>query len=132
ETLSELAIVRAAAEAHRRYGSACITTYIVSKCASVSDLLEVHILLKEAGLYRAGEAPRSMIMAVPLFETIDDLQRSADIMSDWLALPEIAGVARAHGYQEVMVGYSDSNKDGGYLTSVWELHQATRSLHSVF
>jgi phosphoenolpyruvate carboxylase len=132
ETLSELAIVRAAAEAHRRYGSACITTYIVSKCASVSDLLEVHVLLKEAGLYRVGEAARSMIMAVPLFETIDDLQRSAHIMSDWLALPEIASVARAHGFQEVMVGYSDSNKDGGYLTSVWELHQATRSLHSVF
>jgi phosphoenolpyruvate carboxylase len=132
ETISELDIVRAAADAHRQYGAACITAYIVSKCASVSDLLEVHVLLKEAGLYRASPKPRAAIMAVPLFETIDDLQRAAEIMSDWLALPEVASVVQAHGFQEVMVGYSDSNKDGGYLTSVWSLHQATRSLDEAF
>ncbi|MDP9065917.1 MAG: phosphoenolpyruvate carboxylase, partial [Pseudomonadota bacterium] len=132
ETLSELAIVRAAAEAHRRYGAGCIATYIVSKCASVSDLLEVHILLKEAGLYRNLPVPSAAIMAVPLFETIDDLQRSADIMADWLGLPETVPMLKAHGFQEVMVGYSDSNKDGGYLTSVWSLHQATLSLEAAF
>jgi phosphoenolpyruvate carboxylase len=132
ETLSELAIVRAAAEAHQRYGPGCITAYIVSKCSSVSDLLEVYVLLKEAGLYRGQAAPHAAIMAVPLFETIDDLQRSAEVMSRWLALPEVSQLTQAHGFQEVMVGYSDSNKDGGYLTSVWSLHQATRSLDAAF
>jgi phosphoenolpyruvate carboxylase len=132
ETMSELGIVRAAAEAHRHFGSGCIATYIVSKCESVSDLLEVNVLLKEAGLYRGSEQPRAAVMAVPLFETIGDLARSSDVMKTWLALPEVAAITSAHGYQEVMVGYSDSNKDGGYLTSVWSLHQATQSLAAVF
>ncbi len=132
ETRSELAIVHAAAEAHERYGPACITTYIVSKCDSVSDLLEVNILLKEAGLYRARGTPRAAIMAVPLFETIGDLERAAPVMTAWLKMPETAAVTAEHGFQEVMVGYSDSNKDGGYLTSVWSLHQATQSLAGVF
>ncbi|HEY2634110.1 MAG TPA: phosphoenolpyruvate carboxylase, partial [Steroidobacteraceae bacterium] len=132
ETLSELEVVRAAAEAHRRYGCGCITTYIVSKCDNVSDLLEVNILLKEAGLYRGHGNPRAAIMAVPLFETIGDLAKSSDVMTAWFGLPEVAAITSAHGFQEVMVGYSDSNKDGGYLTSVWSLHQATRSLAAVF
>ena len=132
ETLSELDIVRAAAEAHRRYGSGCITTYIVSKCESVSDLLEVYILLKEAGLYRVRGSRRADIMAVPLFETIGDLSKSSEVMTAWFELPEVVAIASPHGFQEVMVGYSDSNKDGGYLTSVWSLHQATRSLAAVF
>ena len=132
ETLSELAIVRAAAEAHRTYGPACITAYIISKCESVSDLLEVNILLKEAGLYRGAGTPSAAIMAVPLFETIDDLENSSRVMTAWLALPEIAAITKAKGFQEVMVGYSDSNKDGGYLTSVWSLQQATQALAEVF
>jgi phosphoenolpyruvate carboxylase len=132
ETLSELAIVRAAADAKRRYGAGCITTYIVSKCDSVSDLLEVNILLKEAGIYSASGKPPAAIMAVPLFETIGDLTQARDVMTAWFELPEVAAACAAHGYQEVMVGYSDSNKDGGYLTSVWSLHQATRSLAEVF
>jgi len=132
ETVSELAIVRAAAEAHRRYGCQSITTYIISKAATVSDLLEVMILLKEAGLYRPGTEPSCDIMVVPLFETIEDLERGPEVMSAYFALPEIAGLTVARGYQEVMVGYSDSNKDGGYLTSVWSLHQASRALKPVF
>jgi phosphoenolpyruvate carboxylase len=132
ETASELAIVRAAAEAHACYGPASITTYIVSKCDSVSDLLEVQMLLKEAGLYRATDPAASPIMAVPLFETIHDLAGAARIMQAWLSLPGVSGAARSRGYQEVMVGYSDSNKDGGYLTSVWSLHQATLALARVF
>jgi phosphoenolpyruvate carboxylase len=132
ETLSELGIVRAAAEAHRRYGADCIRFYIISKCESVSDLLEVNILLKEAGLYRAQGTSTAAIMAVPLFETIADLERAADVMQAWLQLPETAGITRDFGFQEVMVGYSDSNKDGGYLTSVWSLHQASRKLAAVF
>jgi phosphoenolpyruvate carboxylase len=130
ETRSELAIVRAAAEAHARYGPASITTYIVSMCKSVSDLLEIHILLKEAGLFRPGATPA--VMAVPLFETIADLEAAPGIMRDWFALPGTVGWARARGRQEVMLGYSDSNKDGGYLTSVWSLHRASEALRDVF
>ncbi len=135
ETKSETAIVHAAAEAHRRYGPQSITTYIISKADSVSDLLEVHILLKEAGLFRPGTkgaSPTAAIMVVPLFETIGDLENGPKIMTDWFALPEAAAITQARGVQEVMVGYSDSNKDGGYLTSVWSLHQASRALAPVF
>jgi phosphoenolpyruvate carboxylase len=115
ETSSELEIVRAAAAAHATYGTASITTYIVSKCDSVSDLLEVNVLLKEAGLYRPS-AGAALVMAVPLFETIVDLANAPAIMRAWLTLPEVAAAARSRGYQEVMGGYSDSDKDGGYLT----------------
>ncbi|HEY2781043.1 MAG TPA: phosphoenolpyruvate carboxylase [Steroidobacteraceae bacterium] len=132
ETLSELSIVRAAAEAHQRYGTECIRFYVISKCESVSDLLEVNILLKEAGLYRGRGDASAAIMAVPLFETITDLESSAKIMQAWLEMPEAAAIAQSFGFHEVMVGYSDSNKDGGYLTSVWSLHQATRTLAAVF
>ncbi|HTY49747.1 MAG TPA: phosphoenolpyruvate carboxylase [Steroidobacteraceae bacterium] len=132
ETASELAIVRAAAEAHARYGAACITAYIISKCESVSDMLEVQVLLKEAGLYRPGDAAAAPVMVVPLFETIGDLQRAPEVMRAWLALPQVHAAAARRGCQEVMVGYSDSNKDGGYLTSVWSLNRATRALARVF
>ncbi len=132
ETRSELEIVRAAAEAHAKYGAAAITTYVISKAESVSDLLEVNLLLKEAGLWRPGDPPQAAIMVVPLFETIADLENAPAVMGEWFKLPEIAAVTSARSYQEVMVGYSDSNKDGGYLTSVWSLHQASRVLAGVF
>jgi phosphoenolpyruvate carboxylase len=132
ETMSELGIVRAAAEAQQRYGTDCIRFYIISKCESVSDLLEVNVLLKEAGLYRGRGGISAAIMAVPLFETIADLEGAAKVMDAWLGMPETVGITQALGFQEVMVGYSDSNKDGGYLTSVWSLHQATRTLAAVF
>jgi phosphoenolpyruvate carboxylase len=132
ETRGELAIAHAAAAAHVQYGPQSITTYIISKCESVSDMLEVQILLKEAGLYRDESAGGAAIMTVPLFETIGDLQRAPQIMRAWLALPDVHAAALKRGCQEVMVGYSDSNKDGGYLTSVWSLNQATRALAAVF
>lgn len=132
ETQSELAIVRAAAQAHAQYGPSCITAYIISKCESVSDMLEVNLLLKEAGLYRPHDAGSAAVMVVPLFETISDLEHSPDIMRAWLSLPEVQQATQARGYQEVMVGYSDSNKDGGYLTSVWSLNRTTRALAKVF
>ena len=135
ETASELAIVQAAAEAHRVYGPQCITHYIISKAESVSDLLEVNILLKEAGLWRTGvdgAPPQAAIMAVPLFETIADLEAAPTIMGAYFGLPEIAGIVRQRGHQEVMIGYSDSNKDGGYITSTWGLYQASRALAPVF
>src|SRR5262249_58995195 len=84
ETASELAIVHAAAEAHALYGAAAITTYIVSKCGSVSDLLEVNILLKEAGLYRPVDPASAPIVVVPLFETIHDLADAPRIVASWL------------------------------------------------
>eukprot|EP01035_Chromulina_nebulosa_P030457 gene30457-40471_t len=118
ETASELAIAHAAAAAHRRYGPGCITNYIVSMAQSVSDLLEVHVLLKEAGLYRPGDEPHAAIMAVPLFETIGDLEAAPGIMAEWFALPEVRALGAQRGYQEVMIGYSDSNKDGGTFTQV--------------
>ncbi|UYY57732.1 phosphoenolpyruvate carboxylase [Sphingomonas sp. S2-65] len=132
ETASELAIVRAAAEAHGKYGRQCITHYIVSMAQSVSDLLEVHVLLKEAGLYVPGEEPQAHVMAIPLFETIGDLEAAPAIMEDWLALPEVATIAAGRGHQEVMIGYSDSNKDGGYLTSTWQLSRGSTALKPVF
>ncbi len=130
ETKSELSIAHAAAEAHARYGPASIRAYIVSMCKSVSDLLEVHILLKEAGLFLPGRTPA--IMAVPLFETIADLEAAPFIMRDWFALPGAVDWAHERGRQEVMLGYSDSNKDGGYLTSVWSLYRASEALRDVF
>lgn len=132
ETCSELAIMEAAASAHGRYGSGCITNYIVSMTETASDLLEVHILLREAGLYRPGASPEAPIMAVPLFETIGDLERAPDIMRGYFALPEIAALISARGHQEVMIGYSDSNKDGGYLASGWVLSRASEALAPVF
>ena len=135
ETASELAIVHAAAQAHRTYGPQCITHYIISKAESVSDMLEVNILLKEAGLWRAGEdggPPQAAIMSIPLFETIADLESAPSIMTAYFGLPEIAGVVQARGHQEVMIGYSDSNKDGGYITSTWSLYKASQALAPVF
>jgi phosphoenolpyruvate carboxylase len=132
ETASELAIVHAAAEAHRTYGPQAITHYIVSMSTSVSDLLEVHLLLKEAGLYVPGEQPTAAIMAIPLFETVGDLERAPEIMTAWLNLPEVSAIANARSLQEVMIGYSDSNKDGGYLTSTWQLFKGSLALKPVF
>ncbi len=90
ETQSELAIVRAAAGAHARFGAACITTYNISKCESVSDMLEVNLMLKEAGLYRPADPAAAPIMVVPLFETIGDLQNAPQVMQAWFALPKSA------------------------------------------
>jgi phosphoenolpyruvate carboxylase len=132
ETASELAILHAAADAHATYGPAAIVNYVVSMAKSVSDLLEIHLLLKEVGLYRSGDPPTTAVMAVPLFETIEDLDAAPAIMRDWLALPEVAAIATARGHQEVMIGYSDSNKDGGYLTSTWGLSRASTALEPVF
>src|SRR3546814_208372 len=132
ETAGELEIFRAAATAHALSGQGAITVAIISKAASVSDLLELLVLLKEAGLYRPGHEPGATIMPVPLFETIDDLEAAPQVMDEWLSIPEVAALAKARGYQEVMIGYSDSNKDGGYLTSNWSLALGSEALARVF
>jgi phosphoenolpyruvate carboxylase len=134
EANSELAILHAAAHAHEIFGQAAITTYIISKTTSLSDMLEVYVLLKEAGLYRidANDAADAPIMVVPLFETIGDLEAAPAIMTAFFELPAMKSLANARGHQEVMIGYSDSNKDGGYLTSTWGLNQASLALAPVF
>jgi phosphoenolpyruvate carboxylase len=134
ETAKELAIVRAAAKAQADFGKAAITTYNISKTQSVSDMLEVYVMLKQAGLYHVGEdgTPSASIMSVPLFETIADLQAAPVTMQAFFALSPMQKLAKARGYQEVMIGYSDSNKDGGYLTSTWELFEASSALAPVF
>jgi len=125
---SELATLRAARRIIAERGPRAIENYVISKCESVSDLLEVALLLKEAGLFVADAEGRLRALAldvVPLFETIADLRRSPEIMAAALALPRYRAWLGGRGMrQEIMLGYSDSNKDGGYLASNWELHKA--------
>ncbi len=131
--LGELAIFEAAAAVHRRLGPEAIRQYVISKTDSVSDLLEVAILLKEVGLVTPGAQPRSRVQIVPLFETIADLRHAPQTMRGWFALPAARALVKSLGdIQEVMLGYSDSNKDGGYVTSNWELYKAETALVGVF
>lgn len=132
ETAGELAITQTAAGLRAQLGTSAIRQWIISKTESLSDLLEVHLLAREAGLWRPGEPPGQSLMVVPLFETIEDLARAPAIMAAYFAQPAIGAMARARGHQEVMIGYSDSNKDGGYLTSTWQLYQASAALAPVF
>ena len=126
----ELAIITAAARAVAIYGPPAVPNYIISMCRSVSDLLEAGILLKESGLVdAAADEPYCPVGIVPLFETIDDLHRGASILEAALDLPVYRSIVRARGdSQEVMLGYSDSNKDGGYLTANWALYRAELDL----
>jgi len=132
ETASELAIVREARRAHLKYGTASVTNYIISKAASASDLLEVALMLKEAGLMNPTQATVDLNI-IPLLETIDDLRAGRAIMTQAFSFPLYRRLLASRGMlQEVMLGYSDSNKDGGYTTSGWELHKAELELIEVF
>lgn len=126
----ELGIVAAAARAVKVFGPQAVPNYIISMCQSVSDMLEAAVLLKEAGLLDiSGETPYAPVGVVPLFETIDDLQRGSSILEAALDLPEYRKMVDARdGHQEVMLGYSDSNKDGGYLAANWALYRAELDL----
>ena len=131
ETQGELAIFRTAAKIRKTYGPAAIVTSIISNCTGVSDMLELALLLKEVGL--VGADGRAEINMVPLFETIGDLRACVEVMDRLLGLPEYAKFVAALGSeQEVMLGYSDSNKDGGFVTSGWELYKAEIGLVEVF
>ena len=131
ETLGELAVFHAAAEAHAKFGADVIPQCIISMCKGMSDMLEVALLLKEAGL--VDPSGRSAINIVPLFETIEDLQASSGIMDRMLALHDYRRLVDSRGaVQEVMLGYSDSNKDGGFVTSGWELYKAEIGLVEAF
>ena len=132
ETAGELAILRAAADAHRRYGRQAVPHYVISKTTGVSDILETAVLLKEAGLLRPREGALDLDI-VPLFETIEDLRHCGEVMGQLLNLREYVKLLDGRGrVQEVMLGYSDSNKDGGFLTSGWELYKAELALVEVF
>ena len=133
--VSELAIFEMARRMLASFGPQAIRHYIISHTETVSDLLEVLLLQKETGLMRGtldGQALNDLIV-VPLFETIEDLRNAAPIMRDFYALPGVAAlIARSGGEQDIMLGYSDSNKDGGIFTSNWELYRAEIALVELF
>ncbi len=132
----ELAIFEAARDMRACFGADAIRHYIISHTETVSDLLEVLLLQKETGLLRGSlQDKRSVcdLVVVPLFETIDDLRRAASIMGGFYAIDGVASlVQRSGGEQDIMLGYSDSNKDGGIFTSNWELYRAEMGLVELF
>jgi phosphoenolpyruvate carboxylase len=123
-SISEFGVFNAVREVLARYGELAVQQAIISHTEDVSDLLELMVLQKEAGLWREG---RPQLLCVPLFETIADLRNAPRIMREFWSLPL---VWRAHkkGTQEIMLGYSDSNKDGGIFTSNWSLYEAEVAL----
>ncbi|HEV7914883.1 MAG TPA: phosphoenolpyruvate carboxylase, partial [Albitalea sp.] len=131
----ELAIFEAALTMLQRFGRDALRHYIISHTEEVSDLLEVMLLLKEVGLLRGtlDDHAESDLIVVPLFETIGDLRNAAPIMRAFYGLPGItAMIKRSGGEQDIMLGYSDSNKDGGSFTSNWELYRAEIALVELF
>lgn len=131
ETHQELAVLQKAVEARTAHGDEVIRTSIISKTESVSDLLELATLLKEVGL--VGADGKSYIDIVPLFETITDLQNCAQVMDKAFTMPIYRRFVESRGnVQEIMLGYSDSNKDGGFITSGWELYKAETDLIETF
>ncbi|WP_317202547.1 phosphoenolpyruvate carboxylase [Janthinobacterium sp.] len=132
ETVGELDIFRAVKEAHGKYGPESVPNCIISKADSVSDLLEVALLLKEVGLLSQKDGTLD-VNIIPLFETIEDLRNGPAIMAAAFGLPLYRRLLESRGtQQEVMLGYSDSNKDGGFLTSGWELYKAEIDLVTAF
>ena len=134
-TRSELAIFESAKRMRERYGDEAIRHYIISHTETVSDLLEVLLLQKEVGLmhHTLDSKATNDLIVVPLFETIEDLRNAAPIMREFYALPGVANlVQRSGAEQDIMLGYSDSNKDGGIFTSNWELYRAEIALVELF
>ena len=130
ETAEALAVFATARRLQAELGREACDVYIVSMTAGASDLLEPLLLAKESGLFSVeGGGARSELQVVPLFETIEDLDRCAGLMRDLFALPVYRRHLAAWGnLQQVMVGYSDSNKDGGFVTANWKLYQAQGAL----
>ncbi|MFY3385268.1 phosphoenolpyruvate carboxylase [Paracidovorax sp. MALMAid1276] len=131
----ELAIFETARVMRERFGHDAIRHYIISHTETVSDLLEVLLLQKEVGLMSGtlDAESKNHLIVVPLFETIEDLRNAAPIMREFYGLPGVAAlVQRSGGEQDIMLGYSDSNKDGGIFTSNWELYRAEIALVDLF
>ncbi|WCM86966.1 phosphoenolpyruvate carboxylase [Acidovorax sp. NCPPB 3576] len=141
-TTGEIAIFETARQMRERFGPQAIRHYIISHTETVSDLLEVLLLQKEVGLMHGtldavppapGSAATTDLIVVPLFETIEDLRNAAPIMRELYAVPGFAAMVQASGAeQDIMLGYSDSNKDGGIFTSSWELYRAEIALVALF
>ena len=135
-TASEIAIFEMAHKMLQTYGREAILHYIISHTETVSDLLEVLLLQKEVGLMQGtldSSTSQAQLIVVPLFETIGDQRAAATIMRDYYAVPGVAQLMqRSGGEQDIMLGYSDSNKDGGIFTSNWELYRAELALVEVF
>jgi phosphoenolpyruvate carboxylase len=119
-------------ELHKEFGPDICKSYVISMSHDVSDLLEVLLLAKEAGLYDPITGASSL-QVVPLFETVEDLQKAPRVMTDLFNLPFYKSVLNTQpvALQEVMLGYSDSNKDSGFLSSNWEIHKAQQSLQKI-
>jgi phosphoenolpyruvate carboxylase len=129
ETAETIALFQTTARLQQELGAAACNVFIVSMTAGTADVLAPLLFAKEAGLFDPGSPPRSSLQVVPLFETIDDLHRSAGLMRELFALPVYARQLEAwRGQQQIMLGYSDSNKDGGFVTANWELYRAQRAL----
>lgn len=128
ETMRELGTLDAAAEVVRLYGERALGAYIISKTATLSDVLEPLVLLKQAGLVQGGERGRSAIRITPLLETIGDLEHGPELLRQWLALDLPPALFGDPGWREVMLGYSDSNKDGGYVASRHNVTKAAQIL----
>lgn len=129
ELKKELLIFKTARELKDKLGNNIIKQNIISHTTSISDLLELAIMLKEVGLVGSDFA---RLQLVPLFETIEDLENSYEIMDNYLALDIVKKWVKDNkDYQEIMLGYSDSNKDGGYLSSGWSLYKAQQDLSSL-
>ncbi len=139
-TLSEIGVFEAAKTMRSQFGAQAIRHYIISHTETVSDLLEVLLLQKEVALMHGTlDAPDSSadLIVVPLFETIEDLRQAAPIMKAFYDLPGIKAMVQRgnsdqYGEQDIMLGYSDSNKDGGIFTSNWELYRAEIALAQLF
>ena len=115
-----------------RFGKNTVKQNLISHSTSVSDMLEVAIMMKEANLSKGGNKPFLDVSIVPLFETVEDLKMASDTLSKWFSIPLVDSWLNQNGRkQEVMLGYSDSNKDGGYLSSNWELYLAQKQLSVV-
>ncbi len=128
EVLATFEIIR---RVQAEFGVAMCQTYIISMSRCVSDLLEVLLLAKEAGLYDPIEG-KGTLAVIPLFETVDDLKRAPSVMTEMFALPFYRTyLAHQNDLQEVMLGYSDSNKDSGFLSSNWEIYKAQLALQQV-
>ena len=125
----ELSIFKAARKLKDKLGENVIRQTIISHATSVSDMLELAIMLKEVGLV---DDQKARVQIVPLFETIEDLDHSEETMRRYFSLPLAKKwIASKDNYQEIMLGYSDSNKDGGYLSSCWTLYKAQQQLTAI-
>jgi phosphoenolpyruvate carboxylase len=132
ETARELAISNRASLLKKSFGESSIGQYVISKASSTSDLLETALLMKETGLFLPGSRPLARLRIVPLFETIGDLRQSNIVMAEYLGVPMVREMITGQdNVQEVMIGYSDSNKDGGYMTSNWEIYSGIARLVSL-